>query len=130
MPIDPLPNESLSRRCDPAQLSFETTAELEELTDLPGQTRAIEAARFGIGIKRQGYNLFVLGGPGTGKHAMISDFLKRVAASGAVPLDLCYVDNFDDPSRPMALRLPSGMATRLRADMAELVRDLKSAIPS
>ena len=129
MPIDPLPTESLSRRCDPTQLSFETTAELEELTDLPGQTRAIKAARFGIGIKRQGYNLFVLGGPGTGKHAMIGDFLKRVAASGAVPLDLCYADNFDDPSRPMALRLPPGMATTLRADMAELVRDLKSAVP-
>lgn len=130
MPTEPLPIESLYRRCDASLLSFKTTAELEELTDLPGQTRAMEAARFGIGIKRQGYNLFVLGGPGTGKHAMIGDFLKRVAASGAVPRDLCYVDNFDDPSRPVALRLAAGTATKLRTDMVELVRDLKSAIPS
>jgi hypothetical protein len=57
MPIEPLSIESLYRRCDPSLLSFKTTEELEELIDLPGQTRAIDAARFGIGIKRQGYNL-------------------------------------------------------------------------
>jgi lon-related putative ATP-dependent protease len=130
MPIEPLPTEALYRRCDPSQLAFETTAELEELTDLPGQARAIDAVRFGIGIKRQGYNLFVLGNPGSGKHGMTREFLKRAAASGPTPLDLCYVNNFEDPQRPVALRVPAGIAAKLRTDMAELVRDLKSAIPS
>ncbi len=130
MPIEPLPIESLYRRCDPSQLAFETTADLGELTDLPGQTRAIDAVRFGIGIKRQGYNLFVLGNPGSGKHAMMGEFLKRTAVSGPAPLDLCYINNFEDPQRPLALRVPAGTAAKLRADMTELVRDLKSAIPS
>ncbi|MGE0117514.1 MAG: Lon protease family protein [Dongiaceae bacterium] len=130
MAIDPLPTDSLYRRCDSSLLTFKTTDELEELTELPGQARAIEAVRFGIGIKRQGYNLFVLGGPASGKHAMIRDYLKRVAAVGSPPLDLCYVNNFADPQRPLALRLPTGTAAKLRADMADLVRDLKSAIPS
>jgi len=130
MPIDPVPTDALYRRCDQSLLTFETTEELEELIDLPGQARAIEATRFGIGIKRQGYNLFVLGSPSSGKHAMIREYLKRVAATEAPPLDLCYVNNFEDPRRPIALRLPPGTAVRLRTDMAELVRDLKSAIPS
>jgi lon-related putative ATP-dependent protease len=130
MAIDPLPTDSLYRRCDSSLLTFKTTDELEELTELPGQARAIEAVRFGIGIKRQGYNLFVLGGPASGKHAMIRDYLKRVAAAGSPPLDLCYVNNFADPQRPLALRLPTGTAAKLRADMADLVRDLKSAVPS
>jgi lon-related putative ATP-dependent protease len=130
MATDPLPTDSLYRRCDSSLLTFKTTDELEELTELPGQARAIEAVRFGIGIKRQGYNLFVLGGPASGKHAMIRDYLKRVAAAGSPPLDLCYMNNFADPQRPLALRLPTGTAAKLRADMADLVRDLKSAVPS
>jgi len=130
MPIPPLPIESLYRRCDSSQLVFETTAELEELTELPGQTRAIEAARFGVGIKRKGYNLFVFGNPASGKHVMIREFLQRAAGAGTPPLDLCYVNNFEDPQRPLALRLPAGTAPRLRADMAELVRDLRSGLPS
>jgi len=130
MPLEPLPPESLYRRCDQTQLSFRTTDELPDLGELPGQTRAIEAARFGIGIRRPGYNLFALGEPGTGKHAMMREFVARAAAGGPPPLDLCYVNNFADPQRPIALRLPAGLAVKLRTDMEELVRDLRAAIPA
>ena len=130
MPIDALPPDSLYRRCDPSSLSFRTTEELPDLTELPGQTRAIEAARFGIGIKRPGYHLFALGGPGTGKHVMMREFLARAATTAPSPLDLCYVNNFADPQKPLALRLPTGMAVKLRTDMEDLIRDLRSAIPA
>jgi lon-related putative ATP-dependent protease len=109
-------------------LAFRTTDELPDLSELPGQGRAIEAARFGIGIKRPGYNLFVLGEPGTGKHVMMREFLARAAASAPPPLDLCYINNFADPHRPIALRLPAGTAVKLRADMQELIRDLQATI--
>ena len=66
--IKPLPPESLYQRVDPATLAFKTTAEIEDLTEVLGQARATEAIQFGIGIARDGYNLFVLGEPGTGKH--------------------------------------------------------------
>jgi hypothetical protein len=45
MAIDPLPKDSLYRRCDPSSLTFNTTDELEELTELPGQTRALCSRR-------------------------------------------------------------------------------------
>jgi lon-related putative ATP-dependent protease len=130
MKVTPLAADALSRRCDLSLLQFQTTDELQELPELPGQSRAIEAVRFGIGIKRQGYNLFALGSPGTGKHAMIREFLARSASDGSAPLDLCYVNNFDDPQRPKALRLPPGVAVTLRADMSELVGDLRAAVPT
>ena len=130
MPLEPLRPESLCRRCDPSLLSFRTTDELADLSELPGQGRAIEAARFGIGIRRPGYNLFTLGEPGSGKHVMMREFLARAAATAAPPLDLCYVNNFADPQRPIALRLPTGLAVKLRTDMEEVVRDLRAAIPA
>ncbi|MGH6892089.1 MAG: Lon-like protease helical domain-containing protein, partial [Dongiaceae bacterium] len=43
---------------------------------------------------------------------------------------LCYLYNFENPRKPVALRLPAGTAARLRGDLAELVSDLRSALPS
>ena len=65
--ISPLPADALYRRCDPAKFSFATTDELESLDDILGQARAVEAVTFGIGMRRQGYNLFLLGPAGVGK---------------------------------------------------------------
>ena len=59
--IKPLGPELLCQDCDPDQFTFETTAELEPLTEIIGQERAIEAMRFGITIHREGYNLFAMG---------------------------------------------------------------------
>ena len=60
-----LPPEMLYKRCNPEDLKFETTAELKTGIEIPGQTRAAEAVRFGIGIEREGYNIFALGPAGT-----------------------------------------------------------------
>ena len=60
----PLTPELLCRRCNPSQFSFQTTAELEDLTEVLGQPRAMEAIQFGIGITREGYNLFSVGPAG------------------------------------------------------------------
>jgi hypothetical protein len=130
MPIKSLTPEALYRRCDLSLLKFDSTDELEDLSEITGQDRAIEAITFGIGIKSSGYNMFVLGGPGTGKHAMVREFLARAAAEQLAPDDLCYINNFEDSQRPIALRLPPGTAVMLRADMVELVKDLRSALPS
>lgn len=46
---DPLPREpqQLHHSCDPEQFAFRATAELEGLTGLMGQIRAMDAVRFG-----------------------------------------------------------------------------------
>jgi lon-related putative ATP-dependent protease len=126
----PLSPAELRRRCDAARLPFETTAELPRVSLGLGQERAVEAVRFGIGIRRDGFNLYALGPPGMGKHAFVRSFLEERAAAQPTPDDWCYVANFADPVRPRALRLPAGRAASLRSDLARFIEELKLAIPA
>lgn len=126
----PLPVETLRQRCNPDQFTFDTTAELEDLEGLIGQKRALEAVQFGIGIRQEGYNLYVLGPHGTGKYTAVSEFLEQKAATEPTPVDWCYVNNFDHPHKPMPLQLPPGQAATLQRDMEQLVEELRNAIPA
>lgn len=122
--------EVLCRRCDPDQFTFETTAELEPLDEIIGQARAIEAVSFGIGIRREGYNLYVLGPHGIGKFTAVRQFLEQVSAEESRPSDWCYINNFEQPQKPVALQLPPGQGVVLRRRMEQLVEDLWAAIPA
>ena len=128
--ISPLSPDKLYRPCDAERLGFETTAELEDLTDGIGQLRAVDAAHFGIGMRHAGYNLYVMGPSGSGKHTLIRELLDKRVATEAKPADWCYVHNFDQPHKPHALELPAGLGTRFHSDMQHLVSELQSAIPA
>ena len=75
-----LPPEALYNTFDPTGLPFTTTAELEDGLEIIGQQRAIDAIRFGIGIRHQGYNLFALGPNGSGRQTTANRFLQMRAA--------------------------------------------------
>jgi len=128
--VESLKPEALCTFCDPEQFDFKTTADLEDLTEVLGQARAVEALQFGIGIRREGYNLFVLGAPGTGKHHVVQQFLGERAAREPIPSDWCYVNNFAEAHKPHVLQLPAGMGVRLRGDIDQLMNDLRAAIPA
>ncbi len=125
-----LPPELLYRSCTADTLPFDTTEQLEDLNQIIGQERALDAVRFGIGIHRQGYNLFVLGPPGLGKHTVLRGFLQHKAQELPAPDDWCYVNDFEQSHKPRALRLPPGRAAKLRQSMDQLVEDLRSAVPA
>jgi len=125
-PLDP---SQLRRRCVLDRLAFETTADLEDLAEVPGQERALDAIRFGIGIRHEGFNLFALGPTGSGRETIVRQLLGTEARAHPVPPDWCYVNNFADPSRPRALRLPAGRGRQFRDDIAGLVDELRTAIP-
>jgi lon-related putative ATP-dependent protease len=128
--VKPLPAQALYQGCDPAKFKFRSTADLEDLTESIGQDRALQAMQFGIGIRRQGFNLFLLGPSGTGKYAIVRDFLEKQAATEPTPDEWCYVNNFDNPEMPCVLKLPPGRGVVLREDVRRLLEDLRSAIPS
>ncbi len=130
MTVKPLRPDQLCHACDPEQFEFETTEELDDLSQIIGQERALDAVQFGIGIQRGGYNLFALGPSGTGKRTTISQFLEEKASGEPVPSDWCYVNNFQDSQRPKALRLPPGKGVELRSDVDELVDELRTAVPA
>jgi hypothetical protein len=91
----PLPADALRRRCDPAQLAFQTTAELTDLDAALGQGRAQGAIEFGVGMRREGYNLFAMGPEGIGRHTIVRRHLEAQAKEDAAPADWCYVFNFE-----------------------------------
>jgi lon-related putative ATP-dependent protease len=128
--LDPLPVQQLYRRCDPELFAFDTTAELEDLTEIIGQLRAVGATRFGLGMRHHGYNVYVMGPSGSGKRTMVRQLLAQQAASAVPPCDWCYVNNFAQPHKPRAIRLPAGRGAKLRDDMQQLVDELRATIPS
>lgn len=130
MPISKVIPADLRVSIAPASLDFSDTSELLQYP-LPwiGQERAEMAARFGLGIDQPGYNLFVLGEVGSGRSSLLQEVMKTAAASRAVPPDLCYLHNFDEPERPRALRMPAGQGRLLRQLMAQLGKTLQSDIP-
>jgi lon-related putative ATP-dependent protease len=113
---------------DPSQMAFETTDELEDLKEILGQPRAVEAMRFGMGIDHEGYNIFALGPAGTGKRAVVRQFFEERASSQPVPPDWCYVYNFDDPHKPGLIKLPAGKGVEFRSDMQRTVEELHAAL--
>jgi hypothetical protein len=85
---------------------------------------------FAIGIGRSGYNLYVMGSAGVGKHRLLKDLLAGHAGDQPPPSDWCYVADFANPDRPNALELPQGRGQGLRRDMRQLVADLLTSLPA
>jgi hypothetical protein len=120
--------EQLYHGCDPARLPFESTESLEETSEPIGQPKAMEALCLGIGMKREGYHIFALGYPGTGRHHLVRQFLEERAPSEKVPADCCYVNNFEEQYKPRLLVLPAGKGRELSQDMEKLVGEARNAL--
>ena len=129
-----LPPHALTRPCDPTVLGFETTDDLPDLQSVIGQPRALRALELGSELSGPGYNIFVMGYPGSGRTTLSQEYLQRKAAAEPQPDDWCYVNNFENPYKPHALRLPAGRGAGFRKDIQELVglcaRDIGRAFES
>ena len=130
MGIQPLAPDALYTKCDLDQVDFETTGDLEELTGFLRQDRAIKAIGLGVNIRRKGYNIFALGPTGIGKHTLVRQLVEAKAAQESPPSDMCYVNNFAQPSKPCVLLLPPGTGRELEHDMDRLIRELRTSLAS
>jgi len=127
--MKPLTPSALSAPCDPATLPFASTAELAASNEIVGQALALRALDLGLAVRADGYNLFVVGAPQTGKHSILRRLVGARAATEPTPPDLCYVHNFDDPDRPLALELPAGRSRAIRTELERLVNDYARRLP-
>ncbi|MCQ1531457.1 Lon protease family protein [Lutispora saccharofermentans] len=121
--------DELTNRCRCEELGFQTTEELEPLDGIIGQERAVSSMEFGLTIKREGYNIFVAGLTGTGRSSYTRSIAKKIAETEKTPEDWCYVYNFRNPDRPIAINLPSGTGNTFVKDMKKLVKMLRMKIP-
>ena len=121
--------DQLRRLCAPDDMDFQSTAELEQLDEIIGQERATRAIEFGLDIPYYGYNIYALGPAGAGKTTTIEQYLERQAATRPLPNDWGYVNNFDRPDEPHALRLPPGGGVKLRDQLDKLLKSLEELLP-
>lgn len=124
--------DQLRWQLDPASLPFETTNDLEALKDIIGQDRGVEAFRFGVGMDKQGYNVFVTGIAGSGRMSTVRKLLEQMAEQegGKIPDDLCYVNNFKNPENSILLHLPAGQGSAFKKDIHDFVERLKKEVPA
>jgi lon-related putative ATP-dependent protease len=123
------PNQ-LYTPCDLSSDAFESTQALPDLSEFIGQARALAAVQFGIGMRHEGYNLFVVGPPGVGKRSLVTQFLGEQAQAQDTPCDWCYVNNFSEGHKPRALKLPPGRGAELRERVARMMEDLRTVLPA
>ncbi len=121
----------LKNSCFPDDFTFQTTAELEPLEGIIGQERAVKAFDFGLSVKMKGYNIYMSGPSGTGKTTYAQCSTEKLASKEAVPSDWCYVYNFQNPKKPIAISFEAGVGKLFQEDMNELVtlfqKELKKA---
>ncbi len=122
--------EALTRRFSSEQFAFTNTDDLEPFRGVLGQERAVEALQFGVAMPRPGYNVYVMGEPGTGRFSFVKRYLKAEGKRQQTPADWVYVNHFDDTREPRALELPSGTATEFIADMGGLIDNLLATFPA
>ena len=125
-----VPVDLLYARIDPKTLGFETTESLcppEE--GVVAQDRAIEAIKFGMGMKDVDYNIFVAGQPKTGLTYIARTFLEKTSKEEPTPPDCCYVYNFKEPDSPKYLSLTAGRGKELKKSMEQFVQTLQAKIP-
>lgn len=124
-----VPVEELRWRQDPSELPFKSTDDLEPLTEIIGQKRGVDAFRFGMGMTKKGYNIFVTGPSGSGRMATVKKLLRDLNNKGEVSGDLCYVNNFKHPEAPVLLRFDAGKGSKFKVAMGEFLEQVKREVP-
>ncbi|MFJ4392710.1 Lon protease family protein [Pseudomonas soli] len=122
--------EALTRRFSAEQFAFSNTDDLEPFRGVLGQERAVEALQFGVAMPRPGYNVYVMGEPGTGRFSFVKRYLKAEGKRQHTPADWLYVNNFEDSREPRALELPAGSAQAFLSDMNGLIDNLLATFPA
>ena len=102
--------------------NLETIANLRKTCGkdgIVGQPRALSALSMGMSVNTKGYNIYISGEDGTGRHSAV----RQIAAALPSPkelYDLIYVHNFDRNEAPFLLLLPSPYGTSLQNALATI----------
>jgi lon-related putative ATP-dependent protease len=113
----------------PGHVACSTTETLKPSDEIIGQERAQKALHFGLEIREKGFNIYVAGIPGTGRRTAVKRFLDELAKTKPKADDWVYVNNFANPYEPLSIRLPPGMSTRLKTDMASFISEARRVLP-
>ena len=89
-----------------------------------GQLRAVSALELGLSIRDDGYNIFIMGAPGTGRRTVLSSLLKDYKPNTAALQDIAYAHNYRHPAEPIALFFPAGEGKKFQHSLKNAVEAL------
>lgn len=124
-----LPAKSLKLQINPTDYSALTDTSESRVINILGQERAQSALGFGIAMQNPGYNIYVMGEPGTGRLSMITNHLTPISHSQETPPSYAYVENFENNREPVAIELPAGQAQAFCKDINRLIDNLIATFP-
>lgn len=86
-----------------------------------GQPRALSALRMGMSVNTKGYNIYISGEDGTGRHSAVRQIANENSSIARnTYYDLIYACNFDRKEAPFLLCLPSFNGSVLKETMEEI----------
>lgn len=91
-----------------------------------GQPRALSALRMGMSVDTKGYNIYISGEDGTGRHSAVRQIASALEAEskdlskGSSAFDLLYACNFDRNEAPFLLALPYPLGASLSSYMERI----------
>ncbi|KAF0193383.1 MAG: peptidase S16 lon-like protein [Bacillota bacterium] len=127
--FEKLDHDRLRANCSLDILNFTTTEEVLPLEGLMGQDRAVQSLAFGLRIKDEGYNIYIMGLTGTGRNSYTMSIVKELAEKQLTPDDWCYVYDFEHPDQPLAISFRRGEGTVFKETMGALIETLKTELP-
>ena len=93
------------------------------------QPRARKALEMGLSIPGMEYNIYVAGEPGLGRTYLVENFLLPKARTDTTPPDLVYLNNFDNPDKPILVSLSPGQGKILKENLQRVVKRLRRDLP-
>lgn len=93
------------------------------------QPRARRALEMGLSIPGMEYHVYVAGESGLGRTYLVETFLLPRARVGTTPPDLVYLNNFDNPDKPLLVSLPAGQGKNLKDSLLRVVKRLRRDLP-
>ncbi len=92
-----------------------------EKSGIIGQPRAMSALTMGMNVNTKGYNIYISGEDGTGRHTAVREVAENLSTPRTI-LDALYVFNFKRPQSPFLITLPSPFGTKLKSAMEEVAK--------
>ncbi len=108
--VKPLSREEADFGFDSA--TIERCKRLGSSAVVVGQPRALRSLELGLSIPKSGYNIFVSGDSGSGRHKAVQHTVAAIAGDGADLRDILYVHNFGQPDTPMIVTMERGEGER------------------
>ncbi|HRI62950.1 MAG TPA: AAA family ATPase [Polyangium sp.] len=128
MPARKLVSHECHKRLSPEELSFKTTDDVEPVSGVAAQERALAALSFGLDIRHSRFHVVVVGPAGSGRTFCSRQVARRIASTLATPDDILLLPNPGRPNEPTVLTLPAGEGRPFTGALEDLYAKLLEGI--